>query len=138
MGAFSPEGLQCAVWLGGELDTYQGLQCDVLFPNNASVNQFQSLGLPLSRSRIISPAEPQTPANRMLCSCLRVSEADIRTAIQSGVASVAALGDQLGCGTGCGSCVAELAALLSDYRVNNSMQCADASQSGSLGVEVGS
>ncbi|WP_255701161.1 MULTISPECIES: nitrate reductase [unclassified Microbulbifer] len=52
------------------------------------------------------------PASAMVCSCMQVSREQIETAIRDGAASVEALGEQLGCGTNCGSCKPELAALL--------------------------
>lgn len=51
-------------------------------------------------------------AQRIICSCFRVSEARIRTAIAEGSQTVEALGKKLRCGTNCGSCIPELAQLL--------------------------
>ncbi len=51
-------------------------------------------------------------AQRMICSCFRVSEAQILDAIAQGARSVEELGKRLRCGTNCGSCIPELQQLL--------------------------
>tara|TARA_R110002073_G_scaffold8076_8_gene45192 strand:- start:4590 stop:7247 length:2658 start_codon:yes stop_codon:yes gene_type:complete len=43
-----------------------------------------------------------------ICTCFEVSEGAICSAIESGDNSLAALGERLGCGSNCGSCVPEL------------------------------
>ncbi|MCW8125806.1 nitrate reductase [Microbulbifer halophilus] len=53
-----------------------------------------------------------TPAAQMVCSCMQVSRDQIETAIAEGTDSVEALGEQLGCGTNCGSCKPEIASIL--------------------------
>lgn len=52
-------------------------------------------------------------AQRIICSCFRVSEERIRGAIAGGANSVESLGKELRCGTNCGSCIPELKQLLS-------------------------
>ncbi|QIB65746.1 nitrate reductase [Kineobactrum salinum] len=47
-----------------------------------------------------------------ICSCWEVGEKQINQAIANGARSLESLGAQLHCGTGCGSCVPELKALL--------------------------
>lgn len=47
-------------------------------------------------------------AQRIICSCFRVSEDSIREAISAGADSPEALGKKLRCGTNCGSCIPEL------------------------------
>ena len=54
---------------------------------------------------------PQTGA--IICSCYQVGEYAIDEAIQKGCHDVDALGEQLGCGTNCGSCIPELKKTLS-------------------------
>jgi len=49
---------------------------------------------------------------RLVCSCFRIGEHQIRAAIAEGADTVEALGDELRCGTNCGSCKSELAAIL--------------------------
>ncbi len=44
----------------------------------------------------------------IICSCFQVGERQIGAAIAGGAGSVAALGEQLRCGTNCGSCIPEL------------------------------
>ena len=51
-------------------------------------------------------------AQRIICSCFRVSEERIRGAIAGGANSVESLGKELRCGTNCGSCIPELKQLL--------------------------
>ena len=53
-------------------------------------------------------------AGKLICSCFKVSEGDIRAAIVNGANSAAALGQQLKCGTNCGSCIPELNGLLAN------------------------
>jgi len=52
------------------------------------------------------------PGAQMVCSCMQVSRRQIEEAIAEGVDTVEALGEQLGCGTNCGSCKPEIAAIL--------------------------
>jgi assimilatory nitrate reductase catalytic subunit len=49
---------------------------------------------------------------QMLCTCMQVSRTQIEEAIAAGADSVEILGEQLGCGTNCGSCKPEIAAVL--------------------------
>ncbi|HKM95937.1 MAG TPA: nitrate reductase [Buttiauxella sp.] len=51
-------------------------------------------------------------AGRTVCSCFGVGEKTIMLAIASGCRSVTKLGEQLCCGTNCGSCIPELKTLL--------------------------
>lgn len=48
----------------------------------------------------------------IICSCAHVGDLTIHQAIRTGAHSVTQLGQQLGCGTHCGSCIPELRALL--------------------------
>jgi ferredoxin-nitrate reductase len=52
------------------------------------------------------------PRGRLVCTCHQVGEDDIRSAIASGCASVAAIGARCKAGTACGSCRPEIARLL--------------------------
>ena len=55
----------------------------------------------------------------MVCSCFRVSEKQIREAIeQQGIHELAGLQASLKCGTNCGTCVGELEKLLISCRVS--------------------
>ncbi|MAT52375.1 MAG: nitrate reductase [Porticoccaceae bacterium] len=49
---------------------------------------------------------------RLVCSCFEVGEHQIGRAIANGCETVKALGETLGCGTNCGSCIPELKNLL--------------------------
>ena len=53
-----------------------------------------------------------TPTAQMVCTCMQVSREQIEAAIAEGADSVEVLGEQLGCGTNCGSCKPEIASLL--------------------------
>ena len=56
----------------------------------------------------------------IICACHATGEKNIRGAIEkSGCRSTYSLGEELGCGTGCGSCLPELKAILSQYEVND-------------------
>ena len=52
----------------------------------------------------------------IVCSCHDVGRDEILAAIRSGADSTQALGRQLRCGTGCGSCIPELRQLLAQAR----------------------
>ena len=57
-------------------------------------------------SLIASSAQPDQ--GKLICSCFKVSEKTITDAIEEGACSAAELGQQLRCGTNCGSCLPEL------------------------------
>ncbi|TCK05930.1 nitrate reductase [Marinobacterium mangrovicola] len=50
----------------------------------------------------------------VICSCFQVRETEILAAILAGTDSAEKLGEQLKCGTNCGSCLPELKALIAD------------------------
>ncbi|MDF1764386.1 MAG: molybdopterin dinucleotide binding domain-containing protein, partial [Oleibacter sp.] len=52
---------------------------------------------------------------RIICSCFQVGEKTIINAIESGCDSASVLGEQLKCGTNCGSCIPELKSLLTAH-----------------------
>ena len=58
----------------------------------------------------------QPDVGAMVCSCFQVGEKQIQQAISAGACSVEALGEQLRCGTNCGSCLPELKGLLLNAR----------------------
>ncbi|RNM26780.1 nitrate reductase [Dickeya undicola] len=64
----------------------------------------------------------QTPQGATICSCFAVGEQRIIGAIRQGCHSVAQLGEQLQCGTNCGSCVPELKALLQQYATPDTLR----------------
>ncbi len=57
------------------------------------------------------PGQTTTRAGKTLCTCMNVSDAAIREGIERGC-DLAALKQNLGCGTQCGSCVPEIKRLL--------------------------
>ncbi len=56
----------------------------------------------------------------VICSCFQVREPDILAAINAGANSAQALGEQLKCGTNCGSCLPELKALIKQHGLEKS------------------
>ncbi|WP_425325609.1 molybdopterin-dependent oxidoreductase [Planctobacterium marinum] len=52
---------------------------------------------------------------KLVCSCFKVREKTITDAIAAGVNTVAQLGEQLQCGTNCGSCKSELGTLIKQH-----------------------
>ncbi len=78
----------------------------------------QRLGEPLSdgERRVLLSGQPpgahDADNSAMICSCFQVSESSICAAIAGGACSADQLGEQLRCGTNCGSCVPELNRLL--------------------------
>jgi assimilatory nitrate reductase catalytic subunit len=55
-----------------------------------------------------------TADGKLICSCFKVSEQAIVAAIADGANSATALGQQLKCGTNCGSCIPELNTLVAN------------------------
>ncbi|MBB3141890.1 nitrate reductase [Halomonas organivorans] len=67
------------------------------------------------RRRLLAGCEAgEADAGPLVCSCHQVGQKAIVEAIQSGDASVEALGARLACGTQCGSCIPELKSLIED------------------------
>jgi assimilatory nitrate reductase catalytic subunit len=62
-------------------------------------------------SLITSSSQPDQ--GKLICSCFKVSEQSIIEAIEGGASSFKQLGQQLQCGTNCGSCIPELNNLIS-------------------------
>ncbi|NMP32448.1 molybdopterin-dependent oxidoreductase [Thalassotalea sp. M1531] len=60
-----------------------------------------------------APSREQT--SRKVCSCFNVSEYQIEQAIEQGCSSVTELGEQLKCGTNCGSCKPELQSIINSF-----------------------
>jgi assimilatory nitrate reductase catalytic subunit len=62
---------------------------------------------------LLAGSDPATPSRgRLVCTCWEVGEQEIKQAIVAGTGSVELLGEQLRCGTQCGSCIPELKRLL--------------------------
>jgi assimilatory nitrate reductase catalytic subunit len=76
------------------------------------------------RLALLAGCAPQgeTPQGATICSCFAVGEQRIIDAIRQGCHSVAQLGEQLQCGTNCGSCVPELKALLQQYATPDTLR----------------
>lgn len=65
-----------------------------------------------SRRQLLAGYGSDGGEGRLVCSCTGVGETRIHAAIAAGCTDVAALGQALGCGSHCGSCVPELRRLL--------------------------
>ncbi|WP_350312467.1 molybdopterin-dependent oxidoreductase [Dickeya fangzhongdai] len=76
------------------------------------------------RLALLAGCAPQgeAPQGATICSCFAVGEQRIIDAIRQGCHSVAQLGEQLQCGTNCGSCVPELKALLQHYATPDTLR----------------
>lgn len=66
---------------------------------------------------------------KVICSCHQVRELPINEAIDSGINTLDALGKYLKCGTQCGSCKSEVAAMIEAKGVNRRLTDVDAKQS---------
>ncbi|MEC7815550.1 MAG: molybdopterin-dependent oxidoreductase [Pseudomonadota bacterium] len=53
----------------------------------------------------------------VVCSCFQVGERQIREALENGVNTIDALGDELQCGRNCGSCIPEIRSLIEQTAV---------------------
>ncbi len=69
-------------------------------------------------SLLSGPNSQQQDSSRLICSCFKVSEQRIVEAIEAGASSAEALGEQLNCGTNCGSCIPELNSLIASSTAN--------------------
>ncbi|MBI0528984.1 nitrate reductase, partial [Dickeya dianthicola] len=76
------------------------------------------------RLTLLAGCAPQgdAPQGATICSCFAVGEQRIIEAIRQGCHNVAQLGEQLQCGTNCGSCVPELKALLQQYATPDTLR----------------
>lgn len=63
-----------------------------------------------------APAGGQEDTGKIICTCHEVGEKSIAKAVGHGCESVESLGKALGCGTGCGSCIPELQAIVRTCR----------------------
>lgn len=70
------------------------------------------------QSLLLGIASEEFNQGKQVCSCFAVGEKTINQAIAQGCTSVDALGQQLQCGTKCGSCKPELASLISQYQAD--------------------
>ncbi|SHF11128.1 assimilatory nitrate reductase catalytic subunit [Microbulbifer donghaiensis] len=78
-------------------------------PDRRALEEHLAQPLPPEPAQLLQNA----PAGaQVVCSCMQVSRQQIDDAIQEGIDSVEGLGEQLGCGTNCGSCKPELASIL--------------------------
>jgi bacterioferritin-associated ferredoxin len=57
-------------------------------------------------------SKEQNQSDYLICTCMGVMYSEINSAIDQGAKSFQELSDQLGVGTGCSSCVAEIQAIL--------------------------
>ncbi len=88
-------------------------------PGSWPVDLFSREALtPEERRWLLSGRAPSGCADRgpVVCACLGVGRDRVVSAISQGVETVAGLGERLGAGTGCGSCIPELKELISHAR----------------------
>ncbi|WP_027855347.1 nitrate reductase [Marinobacterium litorale] len=72
------------------------------------------IDLDTRRQLLAARAAEGQACGAVICSCFQVREPEIRSAIADGATNTEALGEQLKCGTNCGSCLPELKALIQD------------------------
>ncbi|MDO6712443.1 molybdopterin-dependent oxidoreductase [Aliiglaciecola sp. 2_MG-2023] len=70
--------------------------------------------------------DPAFAQGRLICSCFKVGENTIVEAIKQGCNSVDKLGDELKCGTNCGSCKTELKQLVKSHTYEGNITILDA------------
>ncbi|MBU0913778.1 MAG: nitrate reductase [Gammaproteobacteria bacterium] len=102
--AFESEQLSCCVFISPTPLNLALQYLDQQF--NKELSQHERRQLLTGRS---SSGETQSA---VICSCFQVREASICAAIRQGCHSYQQLGQQLKCGTNCGSCIPELKALI--------------------------
>ncbi|MFC4700111.1 molybdopterin-dependent oxidoreductase [Glaciecola siphonariae] len=66
--------------------------------------------------------EARFAQGRQICSCFKVHEKPIISAIKQGDDSVYALGKRLNCGSNCGSCKSELKSLIDEHKQHSSAE----------------
>ncbi|MEM9314049.1 MAG: nitrate reductase [Pseudomonadota bacterium] len=96
-----------------------------LLPDPAWLERLLARDLPSPRWALLKPSPALGGGDALVCACYEVAQSRIVAAIAAGVNSSEALGRELRCGTGCGSCLPELEALLVEH--------ADTRNSGSAG-----
>ncbi|NQY48013.1 MAG: nitrate reductase [Colwellia sp.] len=78
----------------------------------------ETLGFSTIQSLLLGIASEEFNQGKQVCSCFSIGEKTIKQAIKQGCTSVDKLGEQLQCGTKCGSCKPELASLISQYQAD--------------------
>ncbi|MBT1428772.1 nitrate reductase [Dickeya dianthicola] len=113
-------------WLSGQVAV--ALYIDVRRPALARETILAAFASPpqqtSDRLALLAGCAPQgeAPQGATICSCFAVGEQRIIEAIRQGCHNVAQLGEQLQCGTNCGSCVPELKALLQQYATPDTLR----------------
>lgn len=102
--AFEVEQLSCCIFISPEPLNLALEYLDQQFNKELSLSERRQL----LTGRSSSGEAPSA----VICSCFQVREASISTAIRQGCHSYQQLGQQLKCGTNCGSCIPELKALI--------------------------
>ena len=130
---FNDDGQQqyrCATMVNGDVDTLYVVAprlCDTDYAwlDNLLVN---TLSVDAQRSILSGKPAASLISGKQICACKQVGEITIKQAIQDGANSVSAISECTGAGTGCGSCLPEIAQILdsTDSHADNS----------SLGVAV--
>lgn len=99
--------LQALLYAGPTLPVLDRHWLDQCFANQATTTIRRQLlrGAPLEAG----------DCSALVCSCFQVRQQSIEQAIRNGASCTRRLGEQLQCGTGCGSCLPELRALLHTF-----------------------
>ena len=80
--------------------------------NSQKLTDFQRRALLAGREGSAA-SDPGT----IICSCFQIGDKQIKAAIEAGINNTDQLGEQLKCGTNCGSCVPELKSLIEQFAV---------------------
>ena len=98
------EQLQALLYAGPTLPALDRVWLDQCFANllTATIRRQLLRGAPLEAG----------DCSALVCSCFQVRQQSIQQAITKGARCSASLGQQLKCGTGCGSCLPEIRQLL--------------------------
>jgi assimilatory nitrate reductase catalytic subunit len=68
---------------------------------------------PEDAAQLLAGLDPGTASKgRLICTCWEIGEREITRAVKAGACSVERLGEQLRCGTQCGSCIPEIRRML--------------------------
>ncbi|MDC0517326.1 nitrate reductase [Porticoccaceae bacterium] len=90
-------------------------------PNKAWMQDLLNNRAPENYWRLLSGPDLSLAdsGGKLICSCFKVSEAHIISAIETGADSTEQLGKQLQCGTNCGSCIPELSSLIKQVQTSS-------------------
>ncbi|MCV6603832.1 MAG: (2Fe-2S)-binding protein, partial [Porticoccaceae bacterium] len=113
----SQEERRFTCWVGEQLQwaLFTHTELDQL-PSNQWLQSLLMSPAAVSRQTVLQ-GEQEASVGKIICSCWQVQEARIVQAIDAGANSCDALGEQLKCGTNCGSCIPELNQLIAQRAI---------------------